>query len=84
MADWNDPLPLTCLGSRVAVTTDASTGPEASTGDGILPFGVLRGEDFGARRRTPVIVSPPQTITWAVSLNSIVIGERLATALSGA
>jgi len=30
-----------------------------------------------------VIVSPPQTITWAVSLDSIVIGERLATTLSG-
>jgi hypothetical protein len=30
------------------------------------------------------IVSCPQTITWALSLDSIVIGERLGTALSGA
>ncbi len=31
-----------------------------------------------------VIVSPPEPITWAIPLDSIVIGERLATALSGA
>jgi hypothetical protein len=30
-----------------------------------------------------VIVSPRQTITWAVSLDSIVIVEQMATALSG-
>jgi len=30
-----------------------------------------------------VIVSLPQTITWAIPLDSIVIGERLATTLSG-
>ena len=78
------PRALTYLGSCVAVTTDANTGLEASTGYGIRPLSVLRREDFGAPRGTPVIVSQPQTITWAVSLNSIVIGERLATALSGA
>ena len=36
------------------------------------------------REGTPVIVSPPKTITWVIPLNSIVIGERMATALSGA
>jgi len=41
-------------------------------------------EDFVVRRRTAVIVSQPQTITLVIPLNSIVIGERLATALSGA
>jgi len=30
-----------------------------------------------------VIVSLSQTITWAIPLDSIVIGERLTTALSG-
>jgi hypothetical protein len=30
-----------------------------------------------------VIVSPPQPITWALSLDSIVIGERMATTLRG-
>jgi hypothetical protein len=40
-------------------------------------------------RRSPVIgsqtviVSPPEPITWAVPLVSIMIGERLATTLSG-
>ncbi len=30
-----------------------------------------------------VIVSPPETITWAIPLVSIVNGERLTTTLSG-
>jgi hypothetical protein len=31
-----------------------------------------------------VVLSPPETMTWAIPLDSIVIGERLATTLSGA
>ena len=76
-------VPLTCLGSRVAVSVDHNIALEASTGDGILPFSVLQREDFAVPRGAVVIVSQPQTITWAVSLVSFVIGERLATALSG-
>ena len=50
-ASWGDPSAPIYLGSHVAVTTDASTGLEASTGCKILPFGVLRREDFGVPRR---------------------------------
>ena len=84
MAGWNDLSSLRGLGSRVAVTMDPNIAFEASTGHGILPLSVLWREDAGGPPGDPVIVSQQQTITWAVALVSIVIGERLAAALSGA